>query len=331
MNGTAVETVASSWIEALGGVSMCWILRIPPDFWAHPGLAVTTMPAAKAAKSNHPVRIFMLFPPMRRARPARRRLLYALPPKLIRTESTGTVAGRQALGNTPRRSLRLARLGQPEGVEETRGGALGRRIVLGGDQQAIEPILDDVGAHHDKRPAGILDVEGIAVPALQGDGLVSHILELRAGKGLFRLATAEVVRHLLGVALGEPAGFVIDVVEVEHLAIALGRPGHALTGMSLLLFGGLGLGGRRRHLQPEPEVAPDHGLPVRGLGPREGWCGKKSKNDETTRHAGGTRSLRPDQSQARPVRETPSSTPCNSLGCTQPPSGSVAGSDPRGV
>src|SRR6476619_4241669 len=67
MNGTATETVASSWIEALGGVSMCWILSTPPDFWAHPGLAVMTMPAAKAAGMNHPVRIFMLFPPMRGA------------------------------------------------------------------------------------------------------------------------------------------------------------------------------------------------------------------------------------------------------------------------
>ena len=39
MNGTATETVASSWIEALGGVSMCWIFSIPPDFWADTGLA----------------------------------------------------------------------------------------------------------------------------------------------------------------------------------------------------------------------------------------------------------------------------------------------------
>ena len=39
MNGTATETVASSWIEALGGVSMCWIFSTPPDFWAAAGAA----------------------------------------------------------------------------------------------------------------------------------------------------------------------------------------------------------------------------------------------------------------------------------------------------
>ena len=66
MNGTAVETVASSWIEALGGVSMCWILRIPPGFCAQAD-PVANSAAAKAAGMNHPVRIFMLFPPMRRA------------------------------------------------------------------------------------------------------------------------------------------------------------------------------------------------------------------------------------------------------------------------
>jgi hypothetical protein len=39
MKGTAADTVASSWIEALGGVSMCWILSTPPDFWAATGVA----------------------------------------------------------------------------------------------------------------------------------------------------------------------------------------------------------------------------------------------------------------------------------------------------
>jgi C4-dicarboxylate-specific signal transduction histidine kinase len=36
MNGTATETVASSWMEALGGVSMCWMRKVPPLFCAHP-------------------------------------------------------------------------------------------------------------------------------------------------------------------------------------------------------------------------------------------------------------------------------------------------------
>ena len=39
MNGMTAEKVASSWIEALGGESMCWILSTPPDFWAAAGLA----------------------------------------------------------------------------------------------------------------------------------------------------------------------------------------------------------------------------------------------------------------------------------------------------
>ncbi len=42
MNGTATDTVASSWIEALGGESMCWILSTPPVFWAAAGLATAS-------------------------------------------------------------------------------------------------------------------------------------------------------------------------------------------------------------------------------------------------------------------------------------------------
>ena len=50
MKGTATETVASSWMEALGGVSMCSIFRIPPDFWAKLGNATTLNAAATAAR-----------------------------------------------------------------------------------------------------------------------------------------------------------------------------------------------------------------------------------------------------------------------------------------
>ena len=46
MNGTATETVASSWIEALGGESMCWILSTPPAFWAAAGLATASASSA---------------------------------------------------------------------------------------------------------------------------------------------------------------------------------------------------------------------------------------------------------------------------------------------
>jgi hypothetical protein len=34
MNGMTVEIVASSWIEALGGLSICVMRSVPPDFCA---------------------------------------------------------------------------------------------------------------------------------------------------------------------------------------------------------------------------------------------------------------------------------------------------------
>ena len=37
MNGTVVETVASSWIEALGGLSQRYMRSVPPCFWASAG------------------------------------------------------------------------------------------------------------------------------------------------------------------------------------------------------------------------------------------------------------------------------------------------------
>src|SRR5262245_17190350 len=52
MNGTTDEIVASSWIDALGGVSMCWILRTPPCFWADAPLAATAN-ATTPAKAKH--------------------------------------------------------------------------------------------------------------------------------------------------------------------------------------------------------------------------------------------------------------------------------------
>ena len=63
MNGTTVETVASSWIDALGGVSLCCILRMPPAFCAQPASAVAITNATTPANAKHPFRIFMLFPP----------------------------------------------------------------------------------------------------------------------------------------------------------------------------------------------------------------------------------------------------------------------------
>ena len=53
MNGTAVETVASSWIEALGGVSICWIFRMPPAFCASAGSAIPTANAITPTNTKH--------------------------------------------------------------------------------------------------------------------------------------------------------------------------------------------------------------------------------------------------------------------------------------
>src|SRR5439155_7897094 len=49
MNGIMVETVASSWIEALGGLSHRYMRKVPPGFWADAGLATSTKAAANAA------------------------------------------------------------------------------------------------------------------------------------------------------------------------------------------------------------------------------------------------------------------------------------------
>ena len=37
MNGMTVEIVASSWIEALGGLSRWEMRSVPPCFWANAG------------------------------------------------------------------------------------------------------------------------------------------------------------------------------------------------------------------------------------------------------------------------------------------------------
>src|ERR1700710_3052591 len=59
MNAAGTDTVASSWIDALGGLSICWILRIPPDFWADAGPANTTA-AMAASKAKRPLWVFIV-------------------------------------------------------------------------------------------------------------------------------------------------------------------------------------------------------------------------------------------------------------------------------
>src|ERR1700693_1030334 len=49
MNGITVETVASSWIEALGGLSHRYMRSVPPGFCADAELATSTHAITNAA------------------------------------------------------------------------------------------------------------------------------------------------------------------------------------------------------------------------------------------------------------------------------------------
>ena len=61
MNGWTTEIVASSWIEALGGLSRWEIFRVPPCFWAKAGTAAN-MNAARVPAANA-TRERIKFPP----------------------------------------------------------------------------------------------------------------------------------------------------------------------------------------------------------------------------------------------------------------------------
>src|ERR1700743_1665479 len=68
MNGTGTDTVASSRIDALGGLSMCWILSTPPCFWANAGNATRDANARAAVAANNARRrplAFIVFLPDR--------------------------------------------------------------------------------------------------------------------------------------------------------------------------------------------------------------------------------------------------------------------------
>src|SRR5438034_7654122 len=49
MNGITVDTVASSWIDALGGLSHRYMRSVPPCFWANVGPAAASKAAPHAA------------------------------------------------------------------------------------------------------------------------------------------------------------------------------------------------------------------------------------------------------------------------------------------
>src|SRR5262245_22388610 len=49
MNGVTVDTVASSWIEALGGLSQMYMRSVPPCFWANAEAGASSTAAMEAA------------------------------------------------------------------------------------------------------------------------------------------------------------------------------------------------------------------------------------------------------------------------------------------
>ena len=63
MKGTATDTVASSWIDALGGVSMCWIFSTPPAFWLQPLPGISSSAAVAAAVVKRQTRAIISSPP----------------------------------------------------------------------------------------------------------------------------------------------------------------------------------------------------------------------------------------------------------------------------
>jgi len=60
MKGITVEIVASSWIEALGGLSRWVTLSVPPAFCADAGTALAAMTRAAIEAAMNPR---ILFPP----------------------------------------------------------------------------------------------------------------------------------------------------------------------------------------------------------------------------------------------------------------------------
>src|ERR1051326_1297426 len=78
MNGITVEMVASSWIEALGGLSQRYIRSVPPGCWAKAGLAASSMANAAASAVDLCGTVSSLFgASWQRApgRPARQRII----------------------------------------------------------------------------------------------------------------------------------------------------------------------------------------------------------------------------------------------------------------
>ena len=62
MNGTTVEVVASSWIEALGGLSWKYIRSMPPLFCASAGAAAKPRRARRRRTSRIEPRLHLFIP-----------------------------------------------------------------------------------------------------------------------------------------------------------------------------------------------------------------------------------------------------------------------------
>src|SRR5262245_11654768 len=129
MNGTTVETVASSWMEALGGVSMCWILSTPPGFCAQPACATTTIAAAIA--TTNPIRAFMLFPPCRTD---------ARPPDTLELQIECTVRPAGALGNLGHVEALRRRQRHADRLDRIEGRRVDASTACEGDRRAHDRI-----------------------------------------------------------------------------------------------------------------------------------------------------------------------------------------------
>ena len=66
MKGMFTEMVASSWTEALGGLSRWEMRSVPPCFWARAGDTATIKATAVPARNANPVRIQKILPSPRR-------------------------------------------------------------------------------------------------------------------------------------------------------------------------------------------------------------------------------------------------------------------------
>ncbi len=91
MKGWFTEIVDSSWIEALGGLSRCEILSVPPCFWANVGAAAIVKATKAAAATAKRVRINYSSQTLSRYRPIVLPVARRLAHRLQRPRANATI------------------------------------------------------------------------------------------------------------------------------------------------------------------------------------------------------------------------------------------------